>query len=182
MSNQVDTSQEAVDAEWSRIVNENAVEPESEAVEDSGLNFDEQQGVTFNSPSSSENAPNHDDAINEKIAMAEVIISGALMFAFDAIGGLDIQKDKYKSVSHAWAVVISKRFDGGIFEFMAKYKDELAAAGATLMFIGAVRASSKEKRKEAEIKKREAAAGNEKKKGEIIDHEKEEVSGDSIKA
>ncbi|MGH1438599.1 MAG: hypothetical protein ACRBBR_00700 [Cellvibrionaceae bacterium] len=173
MTNQVDTSQEAVDAEWSRIVNENEIKPETEAVEESGLNFDEHTGIQFNSPASSENVQNSDGSLDERIAMAEVVISGALMFAFDAIGGLDIPKEKYKSVSHAWAVVISKRFDGGIFEFMAKYKDELAAMGATLMFVGAVRASSKEKRKEAEAKKRDDAVKAKEKNGETFEHDTE---------
>lgn len=179
MTNQVDTSQEAVDAEWARIVSDNEVKPETETVEDSGLSFDEQEGVSFNSPVSSEVVQGGDDSLDDRIAMAEVIISGALMFAFDSIGGLNIPKDKYKSVSHAWAVVISKRFDGGIFEFMAKYKDELTAVGATLVFVGAVRSGSKEKRKEAEAKKRSQAESGDQKKGEIIDHEKEGPTNDS---
>ena len=81
---------------------------------------------------------------------------------FDTFGGLELESSKYDAVARPWAVVIVKHFDGGIFEFMAKYKDELAAAWATLVFISAVRASAAAKKaKEPPVKKPEKTTGDE---------------------
>lgn len=184
MSNQVDTSPESVENDWARIVNEHKVDMsegaveleklppvDSEAVElsstdQTGLDFEGIDGVDASKAVSLEQPESvtNDPTMEEKIAMAEMVINGGLVFIFDALGGLDIPEDKYARMSRSWAVVIAKRFDGGIFELMAKYKDELAAAGATFVFIGAVRESARIKREENEQKKSEVAGDRQQEK------------------
>jgi uncharacterized glyoxalase superfamily protein PhnB len=177
MTNQVDTSSESIEQDWARIVAEHSVDmtaaadsvellppvdqPEpSESVsgdaETTGLDFSGQEGVEV--VEGGELQPDNSPTLEEKIAMAEMVINGALVFVFDALGGLDIPEDKYARMSRSWAVVIAKRFEGGIFEFMAKYKDELSAAGATMIFIGAVREGVAKKRETSEVKRDEKAA------------------------
>ena len=167
MSNQVDVSPETIDREWQRIAGEHQVmksevaEPSAElppvGADNGGLDFDGVEGVTLlDGPVSQEDESGA--TLEEKIAMAEMVINGGLVFVFDALGGLDIPEDKYSRMARAWAVVISKRFEGGIFEFMAKYKDELTAVGASFVFVGAVREGLKVKREKAETVRTEKAA------------------------
>ena len=171
MTNQVDTSKETIDREWARIQREHEATPEpSQSGNGPALNFEEVEGVHIEG-SSLPGQPNNAATMEEKIAMAKVVISGALVFVFDALGGLSVPDDKYDRVAHSWAVVIAKRFEGGIFDFLAKYKDEIAAVGATLVFIKAVRIAAEEKAKKEAAERREkamkkAVADPEKTKGE----------------
>ncbi len=190
MTNQVDTSQETIEREWARIAAEHqamSVESQPEPLEPvtggkpEGLDFEGIDGVKVEQGQAGTNVVPQGEqettgaTLEEKIAMAEMVINGGLVFVFDALGGLDIPADKYRRMSHSWAVVIAKRFEGGIFEFMAKYKDELAAVGATFVFIGAVRESARAKREAREAEERSAAVGRQDakatQKGETIDHD-----------
>lgn len=128
--NAVDVSQEVIDAEWQRILGEH------EVGETPGVNIGEAGGVSFEPV---QQAPSLND-IEEKKRAASLVILGGFKFVFEALGGLKIDESKYKAVADAWGAVIAKHFDGGIFEFMAKYKEELAAVMATISFVGAVRA------------------------------------------
>lgn len=143
-TNQVDVSADAIAAEWDRIVNDHEVGevPKVEASGDGGLKFEKKV----------EAAPGDLDT-GDKVAAAEMVIRGALAFVCESVAGLDIGNDKYDKVAKAWAVVIVKHFNGGIFEFIAKYKDELAAAAATLVFVKAVRVGIAEKKQNAVVKK-----------------------------
>jgi uncharacterized glyoxalase superfamily protein PhnB len=144
--NQVDVSAETVEREWARIASEHKAldttsEPEALAPVDSGLDFEGVDGVDVLNAEQPESS-----TMEEKVAMAEMAIKSGLLFVFDAIGGLDIPEDKYARMANAWAVVIAKHFEGGIFEFLAKYREEIAALGATFVFVGAVKAGAKVKR------------------------------------
>lgn len=168
MSNQVDVSPETIDREWQRIAGEHqvmkptTVEPGEELppidADNSGLDFEGVDGaLLLTGPEQTEHAP-EDTSFEDRVVAAEMVINGALVFVFDAMGGLDISNDKYVKMSRAWAVVIAKRFEGGIFEFMAKYKDELTAVGASFVFVGAVREGLKVKREKSEVARTEKAA------------------------
>lgn len=150
-SNKVDVSEEAIAGEWSRIVNDHEAGeiPKIETTGDGGLSF-----------APKEPPPVMNDG--DQIAAAELMIKGALKLVFDTFGGLDLPADKYDAVARPWAVVIVKHFDGGIFEFMAKYKDELGAAWATVVFASALRAGYASKKAKA----KPAEAAGEEVKGE----------------
>lgn len=140
-NNRVDVSNDAIDSEWSRIVSEH------EAGEIPKVNVSGDGSINF------EKKPEVDPGIAaalDQIASAEMIIKGALKLAFDTFGGLDLPAEKYDAVARPWAVVIVKHFDGGIFEFMSKYKDEIAAAWATIVFASAVKAGMVVKAKKFE--------------------------------
>lgn len=154
--NQVDVSQSTIDAEWARIASDHEVEAQD-------LSFEGVEGVTQVENSQAVAVQSADEVMAEKVAAAQMVINSAMVFVFDALGGLNIEAGKYEKVSHAWAVVIAKRFEGGIFDFMAKYKDELQAAGATLLFIGVVREANQkkaEKKRLETIEKNKAKASN----------------------
>lgn len=139
MTNQVDISEETIQREWQRIALEHSAQPEQpETASAAGLNFEGVEGVEVQG----EHLPAPQEAgatLDEKIAIAETVINGALVFAIDALAGIKVGDDKYQRVAHSWAVVIANRFEGGIFDFLASYKDELAAVGASMVFIKAVR-------------------------------------------
>lgn len=156
--NQVDVSDATVDAEWERIANDHSVSPE--------LSFEGVEGVEQVAGSAPMVVQAADEVMADKVAAAEMVINSALVFVFDALGGLNIDAKQYEKVSHGWAVVIAKRFEGGIFEFMAKYKDELQAAGATILFVGIVRKAVQEK---AERKKQETIEKNKAKASSGVD-------------
>lgn len=114
-----------------------------------GLNFDDVEGVDFQgSTVGGEGASTGPDPASEaeKIAAAQMAISAGLQFAVSTISGLDIKPEKYADTSKAWAALIVKHYRGGVFEFLAVFREELAAIGATLMFIAAVREASKAKK------------------------------------
>lgn len=134
--NQVDTSSETVQSEWQRIANEHAVGVGTKNEGKETLVFDGVEGVEFIDESSPVQAPSL--PFEQRVDMAQVTIQSALIFAVDMIGGVDVSDDQYKKVSRAWAVVICKYFEGGIFEFLGKYKDEVAAVAATIGFVKVV--------------------------------------------
>lgn len=143
-SNKVDVSEGAISTEWERIVSEHEAGkiPKVEIASDGGLSF-----------APKEEPPLMDEG--DQVAAAEMMIKAALRLVFDTFGGLDIPAEKYNAVARPWAVVIVKHFDGGIFEFMAKYKDELGAAWATIVFASALRAGYAAKKASASEKPEE---------------------------
>lgn len=152
--NQVDVSQETIDAEWARIGREHSVGSEPE------LNFSDVEGVEVVGDAGAGGgmpAGVVQESFDERVDAAKMVINAALVFAFEALGSLNISSDQYDKVSHGWAVVIAKRFDGGIFDFMARYKDELSALAATVVFLGVVREGYQKK---AEAKRQETIAKN----------------------
>lgn len=145
MTNQVDVSAEIIEGEWARLIEEHEAGdiPMVEKT-DEGMKFQKEP-----EPEAQKNQLN----VADKVASAELVILGGLRFVFNAIGGLKISDNDYKKMANAWAVVIAERFEGGIFEFLGKYRAELNAIVATLVFLGAVRAGVAEKRAELEAAK-----------------------------
>lgn len=135
--NQVDVSEGTINAEWSRIAEQYSVVESSQVSGKSNLNFDGAEGVEFVEDVGGAVATGPSD--EEKIAVAQMMINSALVMIVDVLVGVEVPDEKYERVSRTWAVVICKRYRGGIFEFLGRYKEELAAAGATLVFAKVVR-------------------------------------------
>lgn len=137
MTNFIDTSEETVNAEF------------DEAAKELGLHD--------LPPETPEDEPGN--AINEaqrqaEIEIAKVMIGKALKFTVSGLVNVEIQADLYNETAEAYAVLIVKYFPGGLFAFLDKYKEEIAAGTATFILIGAVRKAANEKR-EAEIQEQE---------------------------
>lgn len=154
MTNQVDLSAEVIDGEWARIMQEH------EAGELPKVEKTESESIKFGKPQVEADPVAGQLQLADKVQSAELVIIGGLRFVFDAIGGLSISDDQYRKMAHAWAVVIAKRFENGIFDFLAKYKDELQAVVATVAFMGAVRAAVQAKRDALEAERESAKGGD----------------------
>lgn len=171
MSNQVDTTDEAINREWEAIEEEfgmlptalqkpepqteptpekapEPIRPKQPETDSDGL-FNNMDGVDVEddrkAPETS--MPSMELLEDEQIAMAKVVIAGGLSFVVTVGMGLDASamSDKIQKVAESYAVVITKYYRGGIFEFLAKFKEEIAAVGATLAFLAAVKAAKSAK-------------------------------------
>lgn len=117
--------------------------------EEFGLNFDQVEGVEVERPEApgtgiQPGAP--DPATDaEKLFAAEMVIRGALKFVVSSLFDLEVPDKRYDELAASMAAVVVKWYRGGIFEFMAKWREELAFGMAMLAFIGAVREASKVK-------------------------------------
>lgn len=156
MTNLVDTSPEAIAQEWELLAKNSKVKLEPETVEDAevisetpadevkseGGLFDNMDGVEveagpvplpgdLTSPTVTE---------DEQIKMAKTIIAGGLSFLMKV--GMNLEPSEFKGqiddLAQSYAEVITKYYKGGIFEFLARFKEEIAAVGATIALIGAV--------------------------------------------
>ncbi len=136
MSNFIDTSEETVNAEFDEAAKE--------------LGIDEQQP---------ENPEGDSGAVDEmqrqaEIEIAKVMIGKALKFTVSGLVKVEVTADLYDETAEAYAVLIVKHFPGGLFAFLDKYKEEIAAGTATFVLVGAVRKAAILKQAE----KREAEA------------------------
>ncbi|MBT3309902.1 MAG: hypothetical protein HOL04_02495 [Gammaproteobacteria bacterium] len=106
------------------------------------------------------------------LEMAIMVISGALSTAVPVLAGVKLDGDTYDHTARCWAVVLEKRFpDGGLFRFLAPYKEELLAGWATITFVGAIREARKEKQKVAALKEEKAKKAE---KAEVVESEAQE--------
>lgn len=170
MTNQVDISSEAIAKEWEKLAADHKISLEPETVEEAeiisetpepdtgtgeGL-FDNMDGVEVETgpvpgPGSVAKATITDD---EQIQMARTIIAGGVTFLIKV--GMHLDTDQFKEqiddLAQSYAEVITKYYKGGIFEFLARFKHEIAAIGATIALIGAIRKAKKlEHREEKEV-------------------------------
>lgn len=132
MSNFIDTSEETVNAEFDEAAKE--------------LGLEEQQPET---------PEGNSDAVDEmqlqaEIEIAKVMIGKALKFTVSGLVKVEIKADLYDETAEAYAVLIVKHFPGGLFAFLDKYKEEIAAGTATFVLVGAVRKAVIEKREAEE--------------------------------
>lgn len=116
-----------------------------------GLNFEELEGVEFQGSADAERQQQEQAEYQqatdaEKLLAAEMAINGGLRFAVSAIAGLEIPEKRYSETAKAWAALIVKHYRGGIFEFMARWREELAAVMAALAFVAAIREAAKAKK------------------------------------
>jgi hypothetical protein len=159
--NQVDVSDATIDAEWSRIANDHDVDLSAGAGD---LNFDGVEGVSVDvSGGSGVSLQTADDLMQSKIDMGKTVIKSALEFGLGAIFGLKIEADKYDKVAEAWSIVIAHRYEGGIFEIMAKYEKEINAVVCTAIFAVAIQKASiikAEEKQKATIAANKAKAAN----------------------
>ena len=116
-----------------------------------GLNFEELEGVEFQGGADAERQQQEQAEYQqatdaEKLLAAEMMINGGLRFAIWTIAGLKIPEKHYSESSKSWAAVIVKHFRGGIFEFMARWREELAAIMSMLLLIAAIREAARAKK------------------------------------
>lgn len=151
MTNQVDTSPEAIEQEWQLLSDQAGISPEPEpesAVSEAkpGL-FANMDGVDVESEDI-EITPEKMPVIisdDEQIEMAAVIISGGISLVLGIFFSIDTDKcqDEIQKAARAYAVVITKYYKGGLFEFLAKYKEEIAAVGATVGLVKVIKMSKR---------------------------------------
>jgi len=132
--------------------------------EEFGLNFDEVEGVEVERPETPGTGmqQGHDPATDaEKLFAAEMAIRAALKFVVASLFDLEVPEKRYDELASSTAAVIVKWYKGGIFEFMAKWREELAFCMAMLAFVGAVREAGKVKNaKEVTQEKEEEKAAD----------------------
>ncbi len=165
MTNQVDISPEAIEQEWQMLSDQVGIspEPEPEVVAETppatgskkGL-FSNMDGVDVDSEDI-EITPESMPVVitdDEQIEMATVMISGAISMVLGIFFSIDTNKchDEIQKAARAYAVVITKYYKGGLFEFLAKYKEEIAAVGATIGLVKVIKMSKRlEKAPEKEV-------------------------------
>lgn len=164
--NAVDVSEATVNSEWSRIAEQHDVVESSQTTGKSNLNFDGVEGVEFSETSDAKQPEKAGATSEEKIAIAQMMINSALVMLVDVLVGVEVPNEKYDRISYAWAVVICKRYKGGILEFLGRYREELTAVGATLVFVKAVREGyAVKKAKDVSPKNKEQPEDSEKSSG-----------------
>lgn len=126
--------------------------PWGELAAEAGLDFEQVEGVDFEPFAEQQQADTQQQAAalaatdTEKLAAAEVIIRGALKFVVSALYGLDVPDSKYDELAGSTAAVIVKHYRGGIFEFMARWREEIAMVAALMAFVAALREASNAKK------------------------------------
>jgi len=140
MTNVVDTSPETVNAEFDAAEKDIGTEESQES-----------------NQASPEQAKLEEEQKQAEIAMATGMIATSLRFAVGSFVGVTVDDAIYKQTAESYAVLIIKYFPGGMFAFLDHYKEELAAATATIVLIRAV-SEAKVKLREEEKAKAEAEA------------------------
>ncbi len=132
MTNIVDTSQETIDAEFDAAEKDIGSEEslQEEQVSPEQVRAEEEQKQA-------------------EIAMATGMIATSLRFAIGAFSGVKIDDAIYTQAAESYAVLIIKYFPGGMFAFLDRYKEELAAVTSTLVLIKVV-SEAKAKQQEEE--------------------------------
>lgn len=166
-------SEKELEQEAPQVEGQDQQEPENEApgngwgdiAAEFGLDFDQVEGVEVERPESvgtgmQPGAP--DPATDaEKLFAAEMVIRGGLKFVVSSLFDLEVPDRRYDELAKSMAAVIVKWYRGGIFEFMAKWREELAFGMAMLAFVGAVREAAKLKNaKEVTPEKEEGATAD----------------------
>lgn len=120
--------------------------PWGELAAEAGLDFEQVEGVDFEPFAEQQQAAALAATDTEKLAAAEMIIRGALKFVVSALYGLDVPDSKYDELAGSTAAVIVKHYRGGIFEFMARWREEIAMVAALMAFVAALREASNAKK------------------------------------
>ncbi|MAX55393.1 MAG: hypothetical protein CL537_07765 [Alcanivoracaceae bacterium] len=116
-----------------------------------GLNFDDVEGVDIQpgpvpEPGTGIQAQPNPATDEEKLFAAEAIVLNGLKFVVSTLFDLEVPDKKYEELATSTARVIVKWYKGGIFEFMAKWREEIAFSMAMLAFIAATREAVKVKK------------------------------------
>jgi len=145
MTNIVDTSTETVNAEFDAAEQEIGTEESQE----------------LNNQGPPEQAKLEEEQKQAEIAIASGMIATSLRFTVGSFVEVSIDSNLYQQTAESYAVLIIKYFPGGMFAFLDKFKEELAAATATFVLIKVVSEAKAEQREEEEAKVK-AEAGNKK--------------------
>lgn len=145
--NQVDTSPETVEREWQKIEAEFGLDSEAVVVDGEHIPSD---GPVESEPEKTVLSPEEFDA---KKKATKGLINGGLKMAFFMLKVDEIPENITDEFCDCWAVVIVNRFpDNPVTDFMDAYGDLIAAGGASLVLLGAVRTSKNKKQIAGEIK------------------------------
>ena len=140
--NEVDTSQETINAEFDAAGDAIGIEPEQ----------------PIQSP---QELAAQDEAEREaQIAIAQQMINTTLRLSLGMMVNVTLENQHTEDASRAYAVLIVKYFPGGIFGLLDRYKEELGAVTATVMLINLVNQAKVKQLEEAqaqEAKKQEAS-------------------------
>ncbi len=134
--NEVDTSQETINAEFEAAEQAIGIEPE-------------------NTPEQPIIDPMAEAEKEAQIAIAKEMIGTTLRLSIGLFANVSIDTKHTDEAAQAYAVLIIKYFPGGIFGVLDRYKEEIAAGTATFMLIRAV-SQAKVKQVEEEEKAEQA--------------------------
>lgn len=130
-NNGVDVSPERVAAEWDKIAENWGLVAIAEAVEQSGTVPESEPEIVLSA-----------EEFDQKKEVTKSLINSGLGMAFFALGVSEIPDNITNDFAESWAVVIVNRFpDNPVTDFMDAYGDLIAAGGASLVLIGAVKKS-----------------------------------------
>ncbi len=112
-----------------------------------GLDFGQVEGVETVEAEQTAMAPVVPPATDEeKLFAAEAVVLTGLKFVVSTLFDLEVPDKKYEELATSTARVIVKRYKGGIFEFLAAWREELAFCMAMLAFVAATREAVKVKK------------------------------------
>ncbi len=141
--NEVDTSQETINAEFDAAGESIGIAPE-------------QPIQTPQELSEMEEAERE-----AQITIAQQMINTTLRLSLGMMVNVTLDNQHTEEAARAYAVLIVKYFPGGIFGLLDRYKEELGAATATFMLINLVNQAKAKQYEEAQAqaaKKQEASA------------------------
>ncbi len=159
--NEVDTSQQTINDEFTAAEQAIGIEPEI---------TDDEQGRS-NVAGAGRAGATQQTVINDElereaqIAIAQQMINTTLRLSIGMFANVTIEDKHTNEAAHAYAVLIIKYFPGGLFGLLDKYKEELAAGTATLLLVKAVSQAKaqqeEERQREEQVKKRTQTAPSE---------------------
>ena len=142
MTNIVDTSDETINAEFDAAQAEIGTEEQAQ-----------QDTIT------PEQAEADEAQKQAEIAMATGMIATSLRMVIGGVVKVSIDTDIYRQAAESYAVLIIKYYPGGMFAFLDRYKEELAAVTSTVVLIQMVATAKAKAREEEENAAKQAASG-----------------------
>lgn len=109
--------------------------------------------------------------------MATDMIGTSLHFAVGSCVGVSVDDSVYNQAAESYVVLIIKYFPGGMFAFLDRFKEEMAAATATFVLIKVVSDAKTKLREEEEAKAKADAAGKKTSFAPSQSQERGEASG-----
>ena len=135
--NEVDTSQDTINAEF--------------AAAEQAIGVDDEQGSSNAAGAGSAGAAPENELEREaQIAIAKEMIGTTLKFSIGLFANVSLDNKVTDEAAQAYAVLIIKYFPGGIFGLLDRYKEEIAAGTATFILIKAVSQAKAEQQKQEE--------------------------------
>ena len=135
--NEVDTSQETINAEFDAAGDAIGIEPEQPT------------------QSPQELAAQEEAEREAQIAITQQMIHTTLRLSLGMLVNVTLDNQHTEEAARAYAVLIVKYFPGGIFGLLDQYKEELGAVTATVMLIKVVNQAKAQQLKERQKEQQE---------------------------